>query len=373
MWPDETGITLQMALWQDTTTRINLPTLGKATVLFLGTLHFIAALSLATILLTIQPAKAEEDATCGGKNLLTQMKIDDPATYAKIEDEGNKLENGSSIFWKLTKGDLKPSYLMGTMHMSDPRVIAMPKGAKEAFEASDTLIVESDEILDQQKAAAKIMQKPDLMMFTDGKSITDYLTPEQKTSMDAELKKRGIPLFSVAKMKPWVVSSFVALPSCELARKAKGAAFLDMKLTQDAAAAGKNIKGLETLQEQLEAMASLSVEFHVKGLIATLKYADKTNDLMETMIELYLAGKPGWIKPLSLYAYPEENGDSFSIAEFEQKMITGRNHNMADRAKETMDKGNAFMAVGALHLPGKDGLVELFRAQGFTVTPVNAL
>ena len=361
-----------MAMWQETTTRIHFPKLGTATVFLFGALHFLAALSLAYILLTLNPAKAGDDVTCGGKNLLNQMKQDDPATYAKIVEEGTKLENGNSIFWKLTKGDLKPSYLLGTMHMSDPRVLAMPAGAKEAFAASDTLIVESDEILDQQKASAKIMEKPDLMMFTDGKSITDYLTPDEKTMMDTELKKRGIPLFSVAKMKPWVVSSFVALPSCELARKAKGAPFLDMKLTQDAAASGKAIKGLETLQEQLQAMASLSVEFHVKGLISTLKYADKTNDLMETMIELYLDGKPGWIKPLSMYAFPEADGEAFSMAEFEQKMITSRNHNMADRAKETMDKGNAFMAVGALHLPGKDGLIELFRAQGFTATPVNA-
>jgi uncharacterized protein YbaP (TraB family) len=56
------------------------------------------------------------------------------------------------------------------------------------------------------------------------------------------------------------------------------------------------------------------------------------------------------------------------MADFEKKMITGRNHHMADRALDTIAKGNAFMAVGALHLPGKEGLVELFRNQGYTVT-----
>lgn len=359
-----------MAIWQEPQLRFETPRPGSIAVFLMAVIHFLAALSLAYVLLTLKPAHAEDDAACGGKNLLTQMQKDDPATYAKIEAEGKALVNGDSIFWKLTKDGTKPSYLLGTMHMSDPRVIAMPKGAKEAFDAADTLVVESDEILDQQKATAKLMAKPDLMMFTDGKSITDYLTPEQKTTMEAQLKERGLPLFSVAKMKPWIISSFVALPACELARKAKGAAFLDMKLTQDAAASGKTIKGLETLQEQLEAMASLSVDFHIKGLISALKYADKTNDLMETMIELYVDGKPGWIMPLSLYAFPEPAEDAFSMAEFEQKLIVDRNHHMVDRARETMAKGNVFMAVGALHLSGKEGLVELFRAQGYTVSEI---
>ena len=51
-------------------------------------------------------------------------------------------------------------------------------------------------------------------------------------------------------------------------------------------------------------------------------------------------------------------------------IITDRNVNMRNRAKPLIDRGSAFIAVGALHLPGKNGLVTLFRDAGYTVTPV---
>ncbi len=360
-----------MACWQDAHTPKNprLP-VGRF-VWVLASFPMLVALCLLFALMFLRPASAAEIPACTGHNMLPGLQTGNPAAYAAMMAEGEKLKNGDAIFWKLEKAGLAPSWLLGTMHMSDPRVIKMPEGARHAFEQASALIVESDEILDQNRATASLMAKPDLMMFTDGKSITDYLSPQEKSGMETALKARGIPLFSVSRMKPWVLSSFVALPACEIARKTMGQPFLDQKLVQDAAAAGKEIKGLETLQEQMQAMASLSMEFHVKGLLATLRNADRTDDLMETMIELYIDGKPGLIMPLSKYAFPEEGDDSFDMSEFEQKLVLDRNVIMATRAAGTLSKGNAFMAVGALHLPGDKGLVELLRARGYKVTAVN--
>ncbi len=56
------------------------------------------------------------------------------------------------------------------------------------------------------------------------------------------------------------------------------------------------------------------------------------------------------------------------MPQFQEKMITSRNRHMAEAAAKYLDKGNAFIAVGALHLPGADGLVELLRQAGYTVT-----
>ena len=64
-------------------------------------------------------------------------------------------------------------------------------------------------------------------------------------------------------MKPWMIASFVALPACEMSRKAAGASFLDKKLAEDAKQ-GKSLKGLETLVEQLNAMDALPIEFHLR-------------------------------------------------------------------------------------------------------------
>jgi uncharacterized protein YbaP (TraB family) len=67
---------------------------------------------------------------------------------------------------------------------------------------------------------------------------------------------------------------------------------------------------------------------------------------------------------------PPDESDKEGYAAFEKRIITDRNHVMAERASTYLAKGGAFMAVGALHLPGEEGLVELLRKQGFTVTSV---
>lgn len=185
------------------------------------------------------------------------------------------------------------------------------------------------------------------------------------------LDARGIPPATVAKMKPWLLSAMVALPVCEVARQAGGAPVLDVKLAKDAEASGKSVEGLETIADQLRAMASLPIAFHLKGLVDTLKLGDKVNDVNETMIVLYRRGDTGMYVPLFRAVIPEQVDDQSGYAEFEQTMITSRNKVMVDRAAPILAHGNVFMAVGAMHLPGAQGLVEGFRKTGYTVTAVN--
>ena len=143
------------------------------------------------------------------------------------------------------------------------------------------------------------------MMFTDGTTLSSLLSPD-----DAAVGRRGArrarhPAGSVAKMKPWMLSAMVALPACELARKAGGAPVLDVKLAEEAKAAGKPVEGLETVADQLRAMASLPLDFHMKGLVDTLKLGDRIDDVIETMIVLYQRGETGMFWPLFRAVLPE--------------------------------------------------------------------
>jgi uncharacterized protein YbaP (TraB family) len=347
---------------------------------FAGILFWLAAalpVALASVLaltvLALCPLRAEDgaDPGCTGRNLLADLKASDPDRYASIEAEADKVPNGRAIFWKIEKPGLRPSWMLGTMHVTDPRVLSMPKGAAEADSAADTVIVESDEILDEKKAAVALLAKPELTMFTDGSTISKYLSEADNKRLEAGLRQRGIPLAAVSRMRPWMISSVVTLPSCEIARKAKGAQFLDQKLAVDAAAAGKSVKGLETLAEQLQALADLPSEFHLKSLIETLQLGSKMNDVIETMTDLYLAGDIGETMPMLKAVTPDGSDDDSDYAAFEQRVILDRNKIMAERAAPILAGGNVFMAVGALHLPGENGLIELLRRQGFAVTPVN--
>lgn len=342
---------------------------ANAGLWLVAVLHILALLTFVLVLFQVSDARAEDD-TCGGRNLVEDWRASDPARLAAVDKEAAEIPNGKGLFWKIEKAGVAPSYLLGTMHVTDPRVLAMPKGAPEAYQTAGTVIVESDEIVDEKKAAAAVMMRPDLTMFADGKTIGDFLKPDEKQTLEAGLKARGIPLALVSKMKPWMIASFVALPACEMTRKAAGASFLDKQLAEEALKTGKTLKGLESLTEQLQAMDALPAQFHVQALVETLRLGDTVKDVMETTTELYLSGEIGMVMPM-MKAVSEEEAGSTDDADFEQRIITDRNHTMATRARPILDKGNAFMAVGALHLPGKQGLIELLRQEGFTVTAVN--
>lgn len=345
--------------------------IGDALLWLFASVHVVAIAVLILTLLSLTDANASEPAiVCAGSDLLADMQAKNPAAYDAIVAEANSVPNGKGTFWKIEKPGLEPSWLLGTMHISDPRVLAMPQGAQAAFDKAAIVIVESDEITDEKQASAKLLAKPELMMFLDGKSITDLLQKDDVAKLEAGLKERGIPLNAVLKMKPWILSSFVALPACEFARKAQGASFLDMKLANDAVSANKQLLGLETLMEQIKALSDLPMSFHIQSLIDMLQLGERMDDVMATMIDLYLKGEIGMIMPMmkSIDDNLDERQGQYDA--FEQRIIDDRNHVMADGATPHLEKGNVFMAVGALHLPGKVGVVELLRAKGFTLTAV---
>jgi uncharacterized protein len=311
-----------------------------------------------------------EDIVCKGSNLVAEMRDSDPAAYKALEAEAAKTPNNEARLWKVEKEGLKPSYLFGTMHMTDPRVIDLTPEAKAAYEGVDTVVIESIEILDEQKAAMTMLANPGLMMFDDQTTLTSLLSKEDAEKLNKGLTARGVPLATVNKMRPWMLSAMIVLPACEQLRKKAGAPFLDLKLAQDAEAAGKTVDGLETIAEQLGAMNSVPMDLQMKGLVETVALGDKMDDVMETMIALYAEGQPGLIMPFMKTLAPEgmSTMDEESYGAFEEIVVTARNRVMAERGAQFLAKGNAFIAVGALHLPGEEGLVELFRKDGYKVT-----
>jgi uncharacterized protein len=342
---------------------LSLKLLAAVNMLFLISFLIVSALAVGK-------ARAEVPA-CTGRDMLAALETDDPALLEKITAQAAGTLNGKGLLWKLEKAGVEPSFLFGTMHMTDPRVTRLPPAARQAFDASDIVAIETTDVLDQSKMMAAIAAEPELMMFTDGTTLSSLLSPKDAAAVSEALDERGIPPASVAKMKPWMLSAMVGLPACELARKAGGAPVLDVKLAEDAKAAGKRLQGLETVTDQLRAMASLPMEFHMQGLVETLKLGDRADDVIETMIVLYQREDIGMFWPLFRAVLPAGDNDEASYAAFEEAMITSRNRTMAEHAGPLLAEGNAFVAVGALHLPGPDGLIELLRKDGYTVSRVD--
>ncbi|WP_306120609.1 MULTISPECIES: TraB/GumN family protein [unclassified Roseitalea] len=315
-------------------------------------------------------ARAETLPACQGRNLLESLKADEPGTYADILAAGEATINGDTLLFRIERDGLAPSHVFGTMHMTDPRVTELPPAAAEAFDAARTVAIETTEILDPQQAQTALLSKPELTMFTGTGRLSDFLDDADRQVLKDGLAERGLQLALIDRMKPWLVAGMVALPECETARKQAGAQILDIALAMRAKAEGKRLVGLETMVEQLEAMASLPMAFHVKGLVETVALGAMIDDINETMVMLYDQGRIGLVWPVLRAMAPAAAGDDVGYAEFERTMVNARNRTMAERAMPLIEQGGAFIAVGALHLPGEEGVPELLARAGYQVTPV---
>jgi uncharacterized protein YbaP (TraB family) len=330
-------------------------------------LSWLLLASFLVVAISATHVRAEE-ISCGGHNLIAEMAKTDPAKLDALREAAAETENGKGLLWKIEKPGVKPSFLFGTMHLTDPRVLKLSDAAEAAYAGADTLVIETDEVLDP-KAPMKVMaETPDLMMFTNGQTLDKLIPKDKLETVKTALSERGIALAAVNRMQPWMLTSMLAMPACEFARKKEGINFLDIKLAEEAKSHGKQIAGLETIKDQLGAMASLPTQFHIDGLIETLTLGPELPDVFETMTFLYTQGDIGMIFPLMRSVSPDGTASGKNYAEFEEKMVNARNRTMAERAAPIVDKGNAFIAVGALHLPGEQGLVSLLKNKGYTIT-----
>ena len=334
---------------------------GATALMLIFFLGFIAILIEATT------ARAETGATCSGTNLIDLYREQSPEKLEALLLEAEQIPNGKSIFWKIEKSGLEPSYLLGTMHMADERIAHLVGKRLEAFENSSTIIVENIEALDPAGATAAMLELREMTFITDGTTLEDRLEPETIEKLKIAAQERGMPYPVAIIMQPWLIASSVALPACEMEAKRSGKPVLDALIAEMAKDAGKDLVGLETIEEQFSAMANLPEAFHIEALRETLNMGSLAEDVMETMKKLYANGSIGMILPLTKAVSPATSTSS-DYEDFQTSLITNRNQVMAERSIPFLEKGKAFVAVGALHLPGADGLVEKFRDAGYSVT-----
>jgi uncharacterized protein YbaP (TraB family) len=151
--------------------------LAAINVLFLASFLLVAA---------IAAARAETPA-CTGKDMMAELSAENPALLAKIEQEAAATLNGKGLLWKVETAGAAPSFLFGTMHMTDPRVTSLTPSAEQAFDQAETVVIETTEILNQTEMMASLARNPDLMMFTDGTTLMSLLSPEDRKALEKGL------------------------------------------------------------------------------------------------------------------------------------------------------------------------------------------
>lgn len=329
-----------------------------------------AAASVAAVLLPATMVHAASQ-VCPQRNLLEEFRKTQPAVVESVLKELAATPNADSLFWKIeAPGGGQPSWLMGTVHVTDPRVTEIKTEIKDKLVKADVVVFELKEIDNRQGMGRAALRHPTLIAMPEGKSLWDLIPDEKETAIREHpslLPGQADTLFAY---QPWVVATMISVPPCERDRQTAGLATLDEKLAMQAQLANIPIAGLETLEEQLGAFAGMPMPDQADFLMATANMGKEGEAYFLTVVDLYLARQAAAYIPLAKATQPQMmSSESLkALAYFESELIDKRNRLMAGRAKAHLDKGNAFIAVGALHLPGKTGLVELLRQAGYKVT-----
>ena len=327
---------------------------------------------LAGLLTLLSPLVVAAEAlapVCQGRDLLPELVTKDPAAQLRIEGAARTIANGDAVFWRVSRAGVAPSYLLGTIHLSDERVTALSPAVQDALDAAKHVALEVADLSPQAFGAAlgRLRSK---FLFEDGRSLGALLEPQELATAATALAKAGFPQPVHERLRPWFVTLMLALSDCERARAQAGRLALDLHIAARAAKRGVPILGLETLDDQLGVMAGVPENDQLTVLKATLKTHSQNADLVETMLQRYLARDMAKLLPLQTEMIRASGHDPASFKSFQNALLTVRNPRMRDAALPILANGEAFIAVGALHLIGDDGLVSLLRQAGYELTPI---
>ncbi len=269
---------------------------------------------------------------------------------------------GTGLLWKVERAGVAPSHLFGTIHSTDRRVNRLPKPVSRAVRAAKSLILEVARTGDMPVRMAR------LMMLHDGRRLEDILGAELFARFARIARRYGLPAKVLQRIKPWAALMTISLPPAEKARQAAGRLPLDLALGARAQRRGVPVYGLETVEEQLGLFEGLPEADQISLLAAAVRQHANLDSMFERMIQSYLARD---LAGLMTSAIDQTAGADPRHREiFEVRFLARRNRLMAQRMRPRLDAGGAFIAVGAAHLPGKNGLLSLLARQGYRVERV---
>ena len=244
-----------------------------------------------------------------------------------------------------------PCYLFGTIHSEDPRVLALTAPTQAAFDRSAVFIMET--IPDTQAVIRAMMA----MVYTDGRGLAGVAGRPLYDQTVKALAERGMAEEAIKDYKPWAAATLLGMP------EAGTGEFLDIRLYKAALAAGKHVQGLESIEEQLAVFDTLTEEDQIALLRETLEARATLPEVFARLLEAYLSRDLARLERLG-----DEylgRGDPQLAARFRHAALEARNQHMTDRMLAYLRVGGCFIAIGALHLPGEEGVLSRLARAGY--------
>jgi uncharacterized protein YbaP (TraB family) len=328
-----------------------------------------AAIGLAA-LLGGSPAGAQSPATCGGRDLAAELRQRDPAKFdAALARARATFPNLDGRLWRIERPGTPPSLLFGTMHVTDPRA-TIPAELSATIPRARAIAVElEDAIIEGPRSQALVERMTERAMNPEQDSLSS-LSQAERQFVQHHLQMRGLPLEATTAFQPWFLYLLVSLPACEMQRHAQNpSAVLDSRVLA-ARAPGASVVSLETVDEQVDALAGLPAEAAMKAIVPTLRLMSANDDLFATMLALYQAGQVGAAVDIAMALGIGTEADRAVTMAMVDLLKGTRDRLMAERALPLLAEGNVVIAVGALHLIGEGGLVQRFRDAGYTLTRI---
>lgn len=322
-------------------------------------------------------SKAESSITSSAesKTESSQSSKVESSQTSKTEAQSSKEEASKSTepdadytpaMWKVTKGD-KEMYLFGSIHATQDGAENLPDYVQKAFDECDYLAMEldTDSMMNDLGQALQLTQK---LMYTDGTTIKDHISKETYDAAVKYLTEKGLYISYYDNFKPmmWISLLENAMYNDAGIDITKS---MESIMTSKAKKANKKILEVENIDIQLGVFDNISDEL-ADVMILSYTQADPSEQAKANN-KLYEQWKHGEaIKDTDEDEIPDEYKEDYE--KFSKAMLTDRNKGMADKAEEYMNNGKkVFFMVGAAHMYGDDGIVQLLKDRGYTVERVS--
>ena len=274
------------------------------------------------------------------------------ASAPRAEDAGHPL-----TLWRVD-GTANSVYLLGSIHLLRAEDHPLPRMIDAAYADAEIVVMELDmDDLDPARTQAAFNRAG---VMTDGTTLRELLGEEHFRAAEEAAAVIDVPLDMLASSEPWLAAITVELMM--LYRMGFNPLLgVEMTMTSRAAADGKPIEGLETVEEQIGFLDGLPLEAQREMLLQTLLQSADLDESLDALIDAWRRGDTATLEAQLLQGIEEQ-------ADLHEALIVGRNHRWAETIKTWLDDDQDYLVVvGALHLVGDDGVPSLLAAAGYGI------
>ncbi len=288
----------------------------------------------------------------------------------KLQDELNKPKKESGKFtegvlWKIEKNKEFIGYLFGTIHMNDKRVNEIRKSIMGIFDEMNSFAMESfpsDHYWNPYHGGQMI--KGD-MTLPKGQTLEQLIGKDLYKRVEEVLLNLGLDQDTILHMKPWA-----AMRSFAVKAENTEDLILDYELLDRAASQRKELYQVESIEEFLVTFYAMPQDVQIKLLEFTVNSYDKMRNTINMMLEAYLEEDLSKMYEISTNFIPDKPENERYRQTYLKHVVKDRNIVMEHYMRKPMREKKTFIAVGALHLYGDQGILALMEQDGYQVTRV---